>query len=620
MFDPALLDVPVLPAWPRVTLRRILLGVAWVICVATAWQRFEHGVHMFDRNDRPGSAFLNSLPDLPEPLRKTGANNSIPGNAGHAQIDFGGQWLMGRMVATGRGQHLYDRNRHRAVLRQGYPASRDPELVRKHAFPAEKRPSEVMKAEHSTEDFKTDADNLMTWMMGNDNDSKRWSEAAQGIALALAGGGDGNPFAAAATQRLAADTLDTELIEELNRPAVGGPLYPPVHALLYATLGLFEDAQSAYFCIQFLGIVACFISGGAAHALSRGRLAMPVSTTFILMYPGFRPGLDLGQNHSISLAILLVGWALTVRGREYAGGAVWGLLAFKPVWGLVFVLVPLLMFRWRVVLAMGAVGCGLAVATLPVVGVHSWENWLANGKEATKVYGTNKNWIELSRDLSGIPKRILIDFSKPNEERADPYAERWGWFLWGCVFIATVGIYLLRADRRQPTGLGAGFLFLGAYHCCYRFMYYDVLLSAAGVLIMFAHPGLFFRTPQYKLLQPEPGPLYRRARLYVASIPLLLIALLLWNENGLMSLRPRATVGADYFAVEKKTADGKATSHTPTLSATTDYFHPVDGVLLLVLWGWAGWRLLRSGDYPSSASSAAPMSGARISDSPTSTA
>ena len=38
------------------------------------------------------------------------------------------------------------------------------------------------------------------------------------------------------------------------------------------------------------------------------------------------------------------------------------------------------------------------------------------------------------------------------------------------------------------------------------------------------------------------------------------------------------------------------------------------------LWGWAGWRLLRSGDYPRNASSAAPMSGERISDSPTSTA
>jgi len=620
VFDPALLDLPIHPAWPRINLRRILLAIAWVVCVNTAWQRFDHGVHMFDREDRPSSAFLTSLPEMPDALRKADADRTIPGNAGHAQIDFGGQWLMGRMIVTGQGRHLYDRNRHWNVLRQGYPASGDPKLVREHAFPVASRSADVLKAEHKSEEFRTDAENLMTWTMGNDSDSKRWGEAAEGIALALAGGGDGNVFAAASSQHLVGQKLDAKLIEELNRPAVGGPLYPPVHALLYTPLGLIEDAQSAYFVIQFLGIVACFVAGAATQTLSRGRLAWPVCTTFILIYPGFRPGLDLGQNHAISVAILLVGWALAVRGRESAGGAVWGLLAFKPVWGLVFVLVPLLMLRWRMVLAMGTVGCGLALATLPIVGVHSWENWLTIGKEASATYSVNKNWIELSRDLSGIPKRILIDFTKPNEERVNPHAERLGWALWGFVLTATIGIYWFRADRRSPTGLGAGFLFLGAYHCCYRFMYYDVLLSSAGVLVMFAHPGLFFRTPQYKLLQAEPGPLQRRARLSGASIPLLILALLLWNENGLMTLRPRVTIGADFLAVETKTAEGKTTTHAPTLSATTDYFHPVDSVLLLLLWGWAGWRLLRHGDYPRSASSAAPMSGERISDSPTSTA
>ena len=151
-------------------------------------------------------------------------------------------------------------------------------------------------------------------------------------------------------------------------------------------------------------------------------------------------------------------------------------------------------------------------------------------------------------------------------------------------------------------------------------MYYDVLLSAAGVLVMCAHPGLFFRTPQFKLLAHEPGPFQRRARLYGVSIPLLLIALLLWNENGLMNFKPKASIGADYFAVPTTSPEGKATFRTPVLSATSDYQHPVDTVLLLLLWAWAGWRLLRDGDYPRSASSAAPMSGERISDSPTSTA
>ena len=55
MFDPALLDLPLHPAWPRLNLRRILVAIAWVICLATAWQRFHHSAEEFDREDRAPS-------------------------------------------------------------------------------------------------------------------------------------------------------------------------------------------------------------------------------------------------------------------------------------------------------------------------------------------------------------------------------------------------------------------------------------------------------------------------------------------------------------------------------------------------------------------------------------
>src|SRR4051794_28213032 len=38
------------------------------------------------------------------------------GNHGHTLIDFGGQWLMGRLLVTGNGGRLYDRNVQRALL------------------------------------------------------------------------------------------------------------------------------------------------------------------------------------------------------------------------------------------------------------------------------------------------------------------------------------------------------------------------------------------------------------------------------------------------------------------------------------------------------------------------
>ena len=43
------------------------------------------------------------------------------GNSGHTTIDFGGQWLMGRMLVEGYGQHLYDRSYQRRVLLRAYP-------------------------------------------------------------------------------------------------------------------------------------------------------------------------------------------------------------------------------------------------------------------------------------------------------------------------------------------------------------------------------------------------------------------------------------------------------------------------------------------------------------------
>ena len=581
MFDPALLDLPVYAPWSRLTIRRCLLAVAWIVCFYAAWQRLDNAVHMFDRTDRPPSTVW-------------GWENG-KGNCGHTQIDFGGQWLMGRMVATGQGRHLYDRNHHWKALHDGYPRERNAKLAREQSFPAKDRPS----GDHTEEHFRTDAENLMAWTMGGVNDSKRWGDAGRGLGCAFAGGANGNPFTAAASQKLVGEIVDAELIAELDRPSVGGPLYPPVHGLFYAPLGLISDAQAAYSAFQILSIVACFFSGWVAQWMSRGRLAWPLCTAMILAYPGFRPGLDLGQNHAISLAILLLGWALVARGRQYAGGAVWGLLAFKPVWGITFVLVPLLMLRWRIVLAMGLVGCSLALATLPIVGLDAWFQWLEVGKEATATYNTSKNWIGLSRDLAGIPKRILLDFDKPESERADPFAERLGWVLWAVVFTGTVANYCLRGNRR-PTGLGAGFLFLGAYHCCYRFMYYDVLLSAMAVFALFADPGLIFRTAQFRLVEDEIDPFARKARLYASSFPVFIVALLLLNDNWLMSVRPVATIGADYFAVATTTPDGKGAPRTPTLSATTDYFHPVDTVLLLVLWAWAGLRLLRDGDSPPS--------------------
>ena len=379
----------------------------------------------------------------------------------------------------------------------------------------------------------------------------------------------------------------------------GGKLYGP---------GVYDMKASL---ILVAAVLEAFAALGV-KLLSRGRIWWSVATLALFFYPGLRGGMDLGQNPTISLCIVVWGWVLASRGYNVAGGMVWGLFAFKPVWAAAFFLVPFLMGRWRFCLAMVGTGAALGLLTLPLVGIQSWFDWLKVGQDASELYKVNDNWIHLSRDLQGIPRRMLLDFEAPQQKRESPLANTLAWGLWGAVFGATVIVYLLRANRKQPTGVGAGFLFLGAHLTCFHFMYYDSLISAAALAVLFADPRPFFRTKTFALEPaveeprlpagrglPSP-PLVRKplgARMigYVNSFPLTVVALLFVVENSLAGLEVEATFGVrqiTYF-----TATG-ASAKSPVIRGDTSLRYPLDTFLLMALWAWCGWRLLRDRGGP----------------------
>src|SRR5439155_503611 len=68
---------------------------------------------------------------------------------GHTFIDFGGQYLLGRMLVRGQGRHLYHRPSQRGILEEAYPLQ-----------------SQSPKQETS------DADRLMISFMGNDDETE----------------------------------------------------------------------------------------------------------------------------------------------------------------------------------------------------------------------------------------------------------------------------------------------------------------------------------------------------------------------------------------------------------------------------------------------------------------
>jgi len=585
----------VIPAryWAWLAAPRARAALVWLVALGCA---IGFGYRAYTIFDVPTSAG----PDRARP----------DGNNGHAQIDFGGQYLMGRMIVTGNGRRLYHRQVQWQVARDSFRVSDESRLQQQEAG----LPSKWRKLGRADEEWQHDYVNLMSWCMGCDHEPDAEQKRLGGAtALLFAQPLPANPLVAVAYERAAANAVTPEVVAKLNEPVIGGPLYPPVHALMYAPLALIDRPQDAYRVFQLISIALIPLAALGVKVLTRGRVWWSVATVLIFVHPGTRGGLDLGQNPCVTLCIVVWGWVLASRGRDGAGGAAWGLLAFKPVWAAALFLVPLLTGRWRFALAMVGTGAVLGAATIPLVGIENWFNWLQIGREASELYKHNENWISLSRDLQGIPRRAMFDFTKPDENRNKPIHDTLGWSLWAAVMVPTVLIYVLRADRRRATGTGAAFLFLGAYLTCFHFMYYDALISFVAVAVLLAEPRRLFRAKAFAvnpepvelgapesraLAAPPPAPRPFGARMvgYVNSFPLTVLVALFVMENWIAGLEIEATVGMRILA--QPGPDGRAPTAGPRVFGDTSVRYPIDTFLLIALWGWCGYRLLRGDERP----------------------
>jgi hypothetical protein len=538
--------------------------------------------------------------DTPEHLRRPNS-----GGHGHTQIDFGGQWLMGRMLVTGHGRELYHRQAQWEVVRAGYPLGDETPVQRDESI----LPRHERRLGRDQDELGHDADLMMSWFMGKD--PREWKTVGSAASTPLVVEFGGNPLAAAARVQAANQAVTAETVAAIEKPALGGPLYPPIHAFFYFPIGLFEKPQEAYYLFHWIAIGFGILAGRGITALTGGRIWWPVASAAVLLYPGCRIAIDLSQNPTISLAIVIWGWVLVTRGREAAGGMIWGLFAFKPVWALAFFLVPVLTGRWRMALAMVGTGAVLGALTLPVVGLQAWFDWLQVGSMGADHYNRSLNWINLSRDLQSIPRRFLHDFTKPEAERETPLANALAWALWGAVFATTVLIYRLRADRTKTVGLGVAFLFLGAWLTCYRFMYYDALLSLMGVVCLAAEPWRLLRTRTFVFTGPDEAPVHGpRSSGFVNSFPLTIILGLYILDNWLTGVALEATFGALGWGSVSTNAAGATVMSTPRIHADTSINYPWDTALVILLWLWCGWRLLRGDErqYRSHSVSSVPMS------------
>jgi hypothetical protein len=123
--------------------------------------------------------------------------------------------------------------------------------------------------------------------------------------------------------------------------------------------------------------------------------------------------------------------------------------------------------------------------------------------------------------------------------------------LWLLVLAATVYVAVLRY-RRPPAAEGppAAFVLLGAWLSCYHFMYYDVLLAALPVCLLFTDPRRYLDFRPFR-------------RWAWDAVPLAALALVIAFPYLCVWLDP------------------------------THHYPPMDLFTLLLLWAWCGWTWLR---------------------------
>ena len=313
-----------------------------------------------------------------------------------------------------------------------------------------------------------------------------------------------------------------------------------------------------------------WLCGWLLSQISDRRVWWPIAVFFIFGYPGFLGTLHLGQNSMLSLSLLTAGWLVTTRHWPILGGVLWGFLAYKPTWLVAFALVPLFTRRWRMLGGMIGSAAILALATLPLVGIQSWLDWLHIGHAAAKYYEIDENWVFLSRDLLNVPRRWMLDFTLPLEQR-----ERWaatlaGWLLWGSV-IALTALVAVRRNISQAVGFGPAFVGIAAWLSCLHFIYYDSLLSAWAVFLLVTHAR--WQSPTFNL----------RPTVFI------LVSFLIVYELAFSWLSIDATVSFGFL-----TPEGSPPVHA--MFSTKQRGTPWDTFALLILWGYCGVRTLMNLD------------------------
>lgn len=113
------------------------------------------------------------------------------------------------------------------------------------------------------------------------------------------------------------------------------------------------------------------VGAAALYAAAWPYSRRPLTAALILFSPAVAACLDVGQNGLITSALLIGGLRLTDR-RPWLGGALIGLVTFKPQLGLLIPLALIAAGRWKAIGGAAASALVLAAAGMIIAGEQGW--------------------------------------------------------------------------------------------------------------------------------------------------------------------------------------------------------------------------------------------------------
>lgn len=301
-------------------------------------------------------------------------------------------------------------------------------------------------------------------------------------------GGDFISFYAASALALAGHAGDAWRpdLHAAAQEAVLGPqgylafLYPPPYLLVCWLLAFLPfGAALVAWTVATLGAAL------GALALFLRRLAVPSALALILLaLPGTWIDVLAGQNGALTLAILVLGFALLDR-RPIWAGLVLGLMVIKPQLAIMLPVVLLASQRWSAVLA-SAAGATLALSVA----------WLAVGNDGYAAFFVNSLNARVALEGGAVDPALmqsLFGMLQPTS----PLAAYAGQAILSAAVVALVVVVVRRA---RPDGAALGALAVAATLTATPFLLdYDLAIAALPIAWLVARGMLHGFRPWEKL-------------------------------------------------------------------------------------------------------------------------